>query len=91
MLTACSASNELTIEEIKIQNAADAAVAEILFDKELEKTASYNVRKNGSVALFFDKSVSNKVYTEVVNSLRANPAVSAVYAEQEGKEVCPLR
>jgi len=90
-LTACTPSNVLTEEEIKIQNAADAAVAETLFEKELEKTASYNVRKTGYVALHFDKSVSDKVYTEVVKSLRDNPAISGVYAEQEGKEVCPLR
>lgn len=91
LLTACSANDVLTAEEMKIQNAADAAVAGILFDKELEKTASYHVRKNGSVALHFDKSVTSTVYTEVVNTLRANPAISAVYAEQEGKEVCPLK
>jgi hypothetical protein len=90
-LAACSANNVLTAEEIKIQNAADTAVAETLFDRELEKTASYHVRKSGFVALHFDKSVSDKVYTEVVKSLRANPAISGVYAEQEGKEICPLR
>lgn len=91
VLAACSSNNVLTPEEIKTQNAADTVVAETLFEHELEKTASYHVRKNGSVAIHFDKSVTSTVYTKVVNTLRTNPAISAVYAEQEGNEVCPLR
>lgn len=90
-LTGCASSNVLTAEEIRIQNAADTVVAETLFERELDKTASYHVRKTGFVALHFDKSVSDKVYTDVVKALRANPAISGVYAEQEGKEVCPLK
>ena len=91
MLTACTPNNVLTLEEIAIQNAADRVVAETLFEREVEKTASYHVRKDGFVALHFDKTVSDKTYTNVVNALRANPAISGVYAEQAGKEVCPLR
>jgi len=89
-LLACSAQNVISEKQMRVQNAADTVVAELLFDKELEKTASYHVRKNGFVALHFDKSVADKVYTEVVESLRANPAISGVYAEQEGNEVCAL-
>ena len=44
-LTACSSQNVLTEQEIKTQNAADSVVAELLFEKELEVTASYHVRK----------------------------------------------
>ena len=90
-LTACTPSNVLTIEEIKIQNAADRVVAETLFERGLENTASYHVRKDGFVALHFDKSVTDSRFTDIVNTLRADPAISGVYAEQEGKEVCPLK
>jgi len=90
-LTACSSQNVLTEQEIKTQNAADSVVAELLFEKELETTASYNVRKNGFVVIRFDKSVPNKTYTDVVSTLRGNDKISGVLAEQEGVEVCPLR
>lgn len=91
LITGCSSQNILTEKEIKTQNAADSVVAELLFEKELEMTASYNVRKSGYVVIRFDKSVSNKVYTEVVNTLRDNNKIPGVHAEQEGVEVCPLR
>lgn len=90
MLGACSSQNVLTEQEIKTQNAADSIVAGLLFEKELETTASYNVRKNGAVVIRFDKSVSDKVYTEVVNTLRRNDKIPEVYAEQEGVEICAL-
>lgn len=91
LLIACSSQNVLTEQEIKIQNAADSVVAELLFEKELEVTASYNIRKNGFVVIRFDKSVPDKVYSEVVKTLRGNSKIAGVLAEQEGVEVCPLR
>lgn len=90
-LTTCSSQNVLTEQEIKTQNAADSVVAELLFEKELETTASYHIRKSGFVVTRFDKSVSNKTYTDVVRTLRSNDKISGVLAEQEGVEVCPLR
>lgn len=90
LLTACTANNVISEKQMRVQNAADSVVAEMLFDKELEKTASYHVRKDGFVALHFDESVSDKIYTEVVKSLRASPTISGVYAEQAGNEVCAL-
>lgn len=89
-LAACSSNDVLTKEEIRIQNAADAEVANVLFDRELTDTASYNVHKNGHVVIRFDESVKSAVYTEVVDTLRANAAIKSVYAEQAGKEVCAL-
>jgi len=90
ILTACTSNNVISDKQMRLQNAADTAVSETLFDRELEKVAPYHVRKNGFVALHFDESVSDKTYTEVVKSLRANPAISGVYAEQAGDEVCAL-
>ena len=91
ILIGCSSQNVLTEEEIKTQNAADSVVAELLFEKELTLTASYNIRKSGFVVIRFDKSVPSNVYTEVVNTLRKNTHIPGVQAEQEGVEVCPLR
>ena len=91
LLGGCSSQNVLTEQEIKTQNEADSVVADLLFEKELNITASYNVRKSGFVVIRFDKSISDKLYTEVVRTLRSNNKISGVRAEQEGVEVCPLR
>ena len=91
LLGGCSSQNVLTEQEIKTQNEADSAVAELLFEKELDVTASYNVRKSGFVVIRFDKSISKKTYTDVVNTLRSNKKIPGVQAEQEGVEICPLR
>lgn len=88
-LTACQ-SNELTEEEIVIQNAADSEVASLLFAKELDNHASYNIHKDGSVVIKFDRSVSSEKYTHVVDILRASDKIKSVYAEQSGHQVCPL-
>ncbi len=90
VLTACQ-SNELTTEEIATQNAADAEVSAILFEHELDSHASYNVHKDGSVIIRFDKSVSSTAYTSVVNLLRTKEEINGVYAKQSGYEVCPLK
>ncbi len=90
LLSACQ-SNELSPEEIALQNAADTQVASLLFEKELDSHASYNVHKDGSVIIKFDRSVSSDKYTEVVEALRNNTEVKSVYAEQSGHQVCPLK
>ncbi|MCP3850060.1 MAG: hypothetical protein GY694_07470 [Gammaproteobacteria bacterium] len=89
-LLACQ-SNELTAEEIAIQNAADAEVSSILFEHDLDNHTSYNVHKDGSVIIKFDKSVSSSAYTSVVNILRTKKDINGVYAKQSGYEVCPLK
>jgi len=90
LLTACQ-SNALTAEEVATQNAADAEVAAILFEHELDNHASYNVHKDGSVVIKFDQSVQSKTYTSVVDNLRAIDKIKSVYAEQSGQQVCPLK
>lgn len=89
MLCACQ-SNELTQEEIEIQNKADSEVAALLFDYELDKHASYNVHKDGSVIIKFDRKVSKETYTSIVEKLRDSSAIKSIYATQGGQEVCPL-
>jgi hypothetical protein len=91
LLSACASEDILTQEELRIQNAADNAVATLLFEREMTATASYHVHKDGFVVIKFDKSVGAKTYTEVVQQLHASNHISGVRAEQMGKEVCPLR
>ena len=90
-LTGCTSENVLTKAEMEKQSAADYQVASLLFEKDLSANASYNVRKDGFVVIVLDKSVPFTSYDDIVQSLRANKAISGVRAEQEGVEVCPLR
>ena len=89
ILPACQ-SNELTAEEIAIQNAADAQMSAALFDYDLDNHASYNVHPDGSVIIRFDRSVTMNDYTSIVDALRAMPEINDVYATQGGIQVCPL-
>ena len=88
LLTACSYPNVLTKKEMAIQSKVDSEVSAVLFDHDMSETASYNIRKNGTVAIKFEESVSEKKYTKIVNLLRSNKAIDGVYAEQSGQEVC---
>jgi len=90
-LFACTADNVLTKENIETQKSSSKVVANVLFENDIDETASYNVRKDGYVVIQFDSSVSEDTYTKVVNQLRSNNDVSGVWAEQSGVEVCPLR
>ncbi|WP_156521188.1 hypothetical protein [Halothiobacillus diazotrophicus] len=89
-LAGCAAQQSLTQAEIQTQNKADAAVAGILFENNLDQTASYHVHPDGSVVIKFADSVSSSTYNKVVDTLRANPAIHGVRAEQNGVEVCSL-
>jgi hypothetical protein len=91
LLAGCADNNAVTRAEIETQNRADAVVSGLLFEKSLDNSASYNIRKNGFVVIKFDESVSERTYTGVVNSLRSSPGIAGVKAEQSGREVCPLR
>lgn len=89
-LIGCAADNVLTKQEIVVQGKADAVVANVLFDNDLNEKASYNVSKTGSVTIKFAESVKEKDYTKVVNLLRNNTDVNSVFTEQSGREVCGL-
>jgi len=90
VLTACVDQNTLTQEEIIKQSQADALVSGVLFENDLDGQASYNIRKDGFVVIKFDESMSSKVYTQVVETLRSSDELSGVRAEQGGREVCTL-
>ena len=90
LFTACAENDVLTKKEMRIQSKADAIVANMLFDNDLNDKASYNISKSGSVTIKFAESVNEKDYTKVVNLLRSNASVDGVYAEQSGQEVCGI-
>lgn len=88
----CVSNNVVTREEVATQNRVDAAVSGVLFDNDMDKEASYNIRKNGHVVIKFDESVPQKTYTKIVELLRKHQDIPSVYAEQGGVEVCqPFR
>lgn len=90
LLAGCMSSERISREEVAAQSRSDAVVSSVLFERDLDTTASYNIRKNGLVVIRFDASVPARTYTEVVNTLRANPSIVGVQATQAGVEVCPL-
>ena len=91
MMTACSGQQALTQDELEAERRASAAVASLLFVRELDNVVSYNVRKDGSPVIAFADSVPASTYTEAVESLRVNMDIKGVRAEQAGREVCSLR
>lgn len=91
LLAGCATDNVLSTAELEKQAKADAVVASVLFDQEVDANTSYNVRKNGFVVMKFDNTVSAEKYITVVDLLRSNADVNGVRAEQSGKEVCQLR
>lgn len=90
-LAGCATEQRISPQERRIQDAADTAVAALLFEREMDSLASYHVRKDGFVVIKFHKSVSTPRYNAIVKDLRANPAIAGVRAEQGVAEVCPLR
>lgn len=90
LLGGCATEDVLTKQEAEQQFRIDSAVATILFEQELDDLVSYNIRKDGTVIIKFDKSVSEKAYTKTVVLLRKSSSIKSVWAEQGGKEVCPL-
>ena len=92
MLAGCVSNNVVSKEEVATQNRVDAAVSGVLFDNDMDKEASYNIRKTGHVVIKFDESVSRETYTKIVELMRNHEDIPSVYAEQGGVEVCqPFR
>jgi len=90
ILSACN-QQSVSPEQLARQNAADAAVANLLFENDLDQVTSYNVRPDGFVVIKFGDSVSAATYNDTVGKLREDPRIKGVYAEQAGSEVCPLQ
>ena len=88
LLTGCASDQVISQEEMRIQDAAATEVTNVLFEKDMDSLASYNVRRDGYVVIKFDQSVSFAQYNDVVETLRGKKAISGVYAEQGGKQVC---
>lgn len=91
LIMGCTSQNTLTDQEMQIQNTADIAVSELLFDAGLDTKASYNVHKDGHVEIEFTADVGIYDYTQVVEKLRQDHRIKSVFAVQSGNEVCPLK
>lgn len=89
-IAGCATDQVISQDDMRVQNAAAAEVASVLFEKEMDHLASYNVRSSGYVVIKFDRSVPFDKYNDVVTTLRSKKAISGVYAEQGGKQVCAL-
>jgi hypothetical protein len=89
-LGACN-QQSVSPEQLARQDAADTAVAGLLFENGLDQMASYNVRPDGFVVIKFGDSVSSTTHNDIVGKLREDPRIKGVYAEQAGSEVCPLQ
>lgn len=87
-LSGCASDQVISQEEIRVQDAAVTEVTNVLFEKEMDNFASYNVRRDGYVVIKFDQSVPFARYNDVVEALRSKKTISGVYAEQGGKQVC---
>lgn len=71
------------------QDAADAALADILFDMDLENV-SYALRSDGFVDITFGPSVPNDLYLEAVDRLREHPDIPGVLAGRGSTDFCPV-
>lgn len=89
LLSNCAGQNELTKEEIIIQQKATDALTQILFEYDLDEDASFQVEKNGFVHLRIQGLVAINTYTKAVEALRAHKNINGVRAEQGGVEICP--
>ncbi|MDH3353842.1 MAG: hypothetical protein OEL79_01360 [Chromatiales bacterium] len=90
LLSSCAGPNELSKEEIIIQQNATDALTQILFENDLDENASFEVEKNGFVNLRIQGLVAIKTYTHAIDELRAHKDIHGVRAEQGGIEICPL-
>jgi hypothetical protein len=88
ILTGCASSATVSEEEREAQARTSEIVSNVLFDNNLEAKASYNIRKDGKLVIKFDEDVNFLQYNKVVQTLRANPAIPSVRAEQAGVQVC---
>lgn len=88
LLTGCASDQVISQEEMRVQDAAATEVTNVLFEKDMDTLASYNVRRDGYVVIKFDQSVSFAQYNDIVETLRSKKAISGVYAEQGGRQVC---
>lgn len=90
ILFSCVGQNELSPEEVIIQQKAANALTAILFEYEFDENATYEVEKNGFVNLRIEGFVRVNVYTKAIEALRNHKDIKGVYATQGSKEICPL-
>ena len=91
LLANCSTGgNEVSKEEMLLQEKATNALTEILFDHGLDEKSSFEVKKDGFVNLRIQGLVAIKTYTKAIKALREHKDIKGVHAKKGGVEVCPL-
>jgi YbbR domain-containing protein len=91
LFASCSTNtNEVSKEEMLLQEKATNALTEILFDHELDEKSSFEVKEDGFVNLRIQGLVAIKTYTKAIKALRAHKDIKGVHAKKGGVEVCPL-
>ena len=88
LLSGCASDQVISQDEMRTQDAAANTVAAVLFEKDMDNLASYNVRRDGYVVIKFDPVVTFAQYNDIVEILRNKKSIAGVYAEQGGKQVC---
>jgi type III secretory pathway lipoprotein EscJ len=88
LLVGCASDQIISQDEMRLQDAAANTVAAVLFEKDMDNLASYNVRRDGYVVIKFDAAVTFAQYNDIVEVLRSKKSIIGVHAEQGGKQVC---
>ena len=72
------------------QAEAEAAVAKVLFEADMEN-ASFKARSDGFVDILFGAAVSDETYIRLVERLRATPGIKGVLPGKSTSNYCPIR
>jgi hypothetical protein len=72
------------------QNEAEAAVARILFEADMENV-SFKVRSDGYVDILFGAAVSDADYLRLLEKLRADPGIKGVLPGKSIGNYCPIK
>jgi len=72
------------------QSEAEAAVARILFETDMENT-SFSVRPDGFVDILFGAAVSDADYIRIVEKMRSDPDIKGVLAGKAVGNFCAVK
>ena len=67
-----------------ITEKAEAAVADILFENELDEYTTYSIEEDGSVDITFPNNTPNKIYGKIVRELKSHKNIVSVLPGRGG-------
>ena len=80
----------LALPVVAGQAEAEAAVAKILFDADMEN-ATFKVRNDGFVDILFGSAVTDSEYSRMLEILRSHPDIKGVLSGKSSTNYCPIR